>query len=232
MNIHKQNLHRRAFTLIELLVVISIISVLAAILFPVFARARENARRASCLSNLKQLGLGVMMYTQDYDDTYPIATDTSRVFWMLLIYPYVKNSQLFVCPSNTTYPDSVDTNQIDFSSYTSLTRSQSSYCMNEYFGKPDVATAYQDQGAQVPPLKLSSIPKSAETILLIDSLFAGGHTSFCGSGEAVNRFASRHLEGANIAFADGHAKWQKPDFYDYSYGRNKTLPPWRYWRQD
>src|SRR5690606_19287650 len=64
---------RRAFTLIELLVVIAIIAILAAILFPVFARARENARRASCMSNLKQIGLGVMMYVQDYDERYPPA---------------------------------------------------------------------------------------------------------------------------------------------------------------
>lgn len=65
--------HHRAFTLIELLVVIAIISILASILFPVFARARENARRTSCLSNLKQIGLGVMQYTQDYDERYPLA---------------------------------------------------------------------------------------------------------------------------------------------------------------
>jgi prepilin-type N-terminal cleavage/methylation domain-containing protein len=64
---------KKAFTLIELLVVIAIIAILASILFPVFARARENARRASCLSNLKQIGLATMMYTQDYDEGYPYA---------------------------------------------------------------------------------------------------------------------------------------------------------------
>lgn len=172
------------------------------------------------------------MYTQDYDETYPIATDTSTIFWMLSIYPYVKNSQLFNCPSNTTYSPSVDPNAIDFSKYTTLTRSQSSYCMNQYFGYPSVAQAYLDQGAQLPPLKLSTIPKTAETVLLIDSKFAGGHTSYCASGESVDRVDSRHFEGANIAFADGHAKWNKPDFYNYSVGGNKTLPPWRYWRQN
>src|SRR5688500_17276072 len=98
---------RRGFTLIELLVVIAIIAILAAILFPVFARARENARRASCQSNLKQVGLGIMQYTQDYDEKFPqspwnnIASDTRRSHWGQVIQPYVKSTQLFVCPSNT-----------------------------------------------------------------------------------------------------------------------------------
>lgn len=107
--------HRKAFTLIELLVVIAIIAILASILFPVFARARENARRTSCVSNLKQLGLGMMQYTQDYDERYPrgywgstfLQTDTSMpgykfttnygsgsgrfINWMDSIYPYVNN---------------------------------------------------------------------------------------------------------------------------------------------
>jgi len=98
---------RHGFTLIELLVVIAIIALLAAILFPVFARARENARRTSCQSNLKQVGLGIIQYTQDYDETYPGAYMTygaphpcnNRVSYAQLIYPYVKSSQIFRCPS-------------------------------------------------------------------------------------------------------------------------------------
>ncbi len=93
-----------AFTLIELLVVIAIIAILAAILFPVFAQAREQARGTSCLSNSKQVGLGLMMYTQDYDETYPMlesvspfAADTT---WPQMIQPYVKNWNLFKCPSD------------------------------------------------------------------------------------------------------------------------------------
>ena len=122
----------RGFTLIELLVVIAIIAILAAILFPVFARARENARRTSCMSNLKQIGLGIMQYNQDYDERYPMwvemgnscnATDDAgkpcRKFsvipgndaggvawgngykktWMDFVYPYIKSTQVFVCPS-------------------------------------------------------------------------------------------------------------------------------------
>jgi prepilin-type N-terminal cleavage/methylation domain-containing protein/prepilin-type processing-associated H-X9-DG protein len=106
----------RGFTLIELLVVIAIIAILAAILFPVFAQAREAARKTSCISNCKQIGLGAMMYVQDYDETYPcnswdgdfmgtvdndIKTDARRyTVWMWRIMPYMKNKQILVCPSD------------------------------------------------------------------------------------------------------------------------------------
>jgi prepilin-type N-terminal cleavage/methylation domain-containing protein/prepilin-type processing-associated H-X9-DG protein len=120
---------RRAFTLIELLVVIAIIAILAAILFPVFAQAREKARATSCLSNQKQIGLGIMMYSQDYDENYPLfcagfgvaariqnpldpaagAAGTSagrRNMWQAQIYPYLKNWDIYSCPSDT--PTSTD----------------------------------------------------------------------------------------------------------------------------
>ncbi|RYG65628.1 DUF1559 domain-containing protein, partial [bacterium] len=94
---------RSAFTLIELLVVIAIIAILAAILFPVFGRARENARRSSCQSNLKQIGLGIMQYTQDYDERYPVrAWPTDETMsWRRVTQPYIKSAQVFSCPSNT-----------------------------------------------------------------------------------------------------------------------------------
>lgn len=94
---------KRAFTLIELLVVIAIIAILAAILFPVFAQAREKARQASCLSNLKQMANSVMMYTQDYDERFPMVYggygNLERAAEYLLLYPYIKNTQVWRCPS-------------------------------------------------------------------------------------------------------------------------------------
>jgi len=95
----------RAFTLIELLVVIAIISILASILFPVFARAREQARKASCQSNLKQIGIAMMMYTQDYDEKYPFAANGGATGgksnrWYDVVNPYVKSKQqVWICPT-------------------------------------------------------------------------------------------------------------------------------------
>jgi prepilin-type N-terminal cleavage/methylation domain-containing protein/prepilin-type processing-associated H-X9-DG protein len=95
---------QRGFTLIELLIVIAIISLLAAILFPVFARVRESARRTSCLSNMKQLGLAFLHYSQDYDEKFPTVlenTHTSSAYqtWDVAIFPYVNNDQVYMCPS-------------------------------------------------------------------------------------------------------------------------------------
>src|SRR5687768_46128 len=89
------------FTLIELLVVIAIIAILAAILFPVFAKAREAARKSSCGSNVRQLSLGLMQYMQDYDEAFPRDIQSGVVGWAEAIQPYVKNVAVMQCPSES-----------------------------------------------------------------------------------------------------------------------------------
>src|SRR5215210_7849524 len=102
--------NKPGFTLIELLVVIAIVAILAAILFPAFSRARENARRTACISNMRQIGLGLLQYTQDYDDRntrhyYGSSSGASDAItnykWMDALYPYVRSEGLFNCPSHS-----------------------------------------------------------------------------------------------------------------------------------
>jgi prepilin-type N-terminal cleavage/methylation domain-containing protein len=138
----------RGFTLIELLVVIAIIAILAGILFPVFARARENARRTSCISNLRQIGLGLLQYVQDYDEQNTLqwygtnsgpsdapGTGGDRYKWMDAIFPYVKSEQLFNCPSHRL-PVTLGTSTFDAYRFRSG-RNWGSYGVNTtYFDAP------------------------------------------------------------------------------------------------
>lgn len=219
----------QGFTLIELLVVIAIIAILAAILFPVFSRARENARRTSCLSNMKQIGIGIMQYTQDYDERYPrfwggigaddryanpddIETDTGKpggVFlvapnpggaaahyrtWMDFVYPYVKNVQIFICPSRgqerTTYGYSVA-----FSGYSNYT---------SQFGGPDIRST---------PISAASVTHSAEVMVVVEYTSPYNYTTdpynvYSNAINTTNDIVTPHLEGGTAAYADGHAKWR------------------------
>lgn len=187
---------RRAsgFTLIELLVVIAIIAILAAILFPVFARARENARRSSCLSNTKQLGLGVMQYSQDYDEklppSYDLSGDEARNWWGAMIQPYTKSSQLFYCPSDSKH---------NIGNADGFSRFNVSYGYN--YNWLNATTDYTGGG-----ISLAAIAKVSETVLLADSNDALPYVLYPDGGYAP---LARHLEGINVAFADGHSKWFK-----------------------
>ncbi len=190
------------FTLIELLVVVAIIAILAAILFPVFARARENARRTSCMSNLKQIGLAFISYAQDYDERYPSVNWTGGSYvwpngstsaanpWYLKIYPYVKSVQVFNCPSA---PDNLK-------------------WTGAYLGGPFSYGANLDFFTSGGSQLLSGIDKPSQTVMVVDSNYQSMQ-SFLNDGVApwwnVDRaLLDRHLDGGNISFADGHVKWQ------------------------
>ena len=191
----------RGFTLIELLVVIAIIAILAAILFPVFARAREKARSASCTSNVKQLCLGFAMYAQDYDESMiptwlNINGGSGRRCYTLLVQPYVANQQILICPSDSS-PVSAVTN------YTMLPRS---YALN-YNTHPYGTTN---------PLRLAEIPEPAATVSIADSCSShpGIHdynawdpAYWPNSCHASNsRCAPRHNQMSTVGFVDGHVK--------------------------
>jgi prepilin-type N-terminal cleavage/methylation domain-containing protein/prepilin-type processing-associated H-X9-DG protein len=199
-SMRRNHFRKSAFTLIELLVVIAIIAILAAILFPVFSRAREQARATSCASNLKQIGLGFMQYTQDYDGIYPLAggaikwdSPDGQMGWMQQINPYVKSKQLYKCPSDT------------------VANSEFSYFMSAraaYIAAGNNAAATNEMRIQYPSLFV--IAGDADTrIFDVDDADKDDYSNNligAGTNGSTAYDSRRHLEGQNILFADGHVK--------------------------
>ncbi len=218
-----------AFTLIELLVVIAIIAILAAILFPVFAQARERARSISCLSNLQQQGLAITMYVQDYDETFfqlpwhQATTDTGcepnsnaacpTVFWSDLLMPYIKNQGIFSCPSNS---DILYSTWGYVSPTYRVTYGLSDFTFNEN----------EDQGG---PTTLAAMATPSDIALISDDRYAwnwhtcqpnnsGGYAFYWDASDPSSIWAGygdfkgnsnnpRHFNGQNFTYADGHSKF-------------------------
>ncbi len=229
----RQPVTRTGFTLIEILVVIAIISLLAAILFPVFARARENARRASCQSNLKQVALGMLQYVQDYDETFPLTSvngaansfspiwnpnvDGKPLGWADAMQTYFKSNQLLQCPSEPSAGQSSNPNAAGYTDY----------WYNSRLG----LTAYNSVTGYGPGFKVSALAYAANTVMSGDGdgrrarlntngtnyddvqQFNGAPAASTTSiiGLVASEATQRHLDGANYAFCDGHVKWLKGD---------------------
>lgn len=216
---------RRAFTLIELLVVIAIIAILASILFPVFARARENARRASCQSNLKQIGLGILQYSQDYDELMVpsrvhspnAAGDGSGFAWPNLLQPYIKSTQLFQCPSDT-FTDVMGGPGLLWQDGVAQPF-HSSYLYNrDISGKAQAALQYvattvmAADGAATPDASKPPTQWTQTGTQFQMSPFGAGITSDPEYPSDVTAGpSSRHLETSNVLFADGHVKALRVD---------------------
>jgi len=227
---------RRAFTLIELLVVIAIIAILAAILFPVFAQAREKARSIACLSNLKQIGMATRMYSQDYDGllvpNYLYYSASISPWWTDLLQPYVKNRNVFVCPNWST-----SESYVPFPGQPAQ-KVRWSYGGNNWHWWPNGTGKDPDiigpQGVNRVGLYYSiseaSVEFPANTLYFLDAigeeLWSPLYHDYCNNGKGYDQpmmyqgylarglVHFRHSGGFNATFVDGHAKWLRRTTYD------------------
>ena len=248
---HPRN-QKAAFTLIELLVVIAIIAILAAILFPVFAQAREKARAISCLSNLKQIGLSTMMYAQDYDETYPFlysncdaSADPTKndpnYGWGGKVMPYVKSKPLFKCPDDTRAKAEISYGTNGWMGLGNFANKGDFAPANTQI--PDFTDAYGHQlGGWYAIRNLASLNAPANVIIWYEDRWPEKDGYYdqlaCSNWEfAYERYkdiaqamaAKRHNEGSNLVLGDGHAKYYKMTIFDVA---DSTIPPAKFVTQN
>lgn len=193
---------QRGFTLIELLVVIAIIAILAAILFPVFGRARENARRASCSSNLKQIGLGLIQYSSEYDEALPPNNDAANGgSWAQRMAQYVKNNDLFRCPSNPNNNTVRDTAITGPPVFPGL---RISYAANANYINAQTESAIQATATKI------AVTEANSSTAFIGALISPADTIATPSVSTGNIIKDNHYAGhlgtSNYLYADGHVK--------------------------
>lgn len=172
---------RNGFTLLQAVLLIAVVLILAAILFPIFARSREPVRRSICPSNLKQIALAFKQYIQDYHEDYPRATSGDAFAkantWPDVLEPYVKTQMIFQCPSD----DNVTSREFISYGYNSNLSVKNEASMNN------------------------------SAVIILNYEVTGSKTATCGNTTAAVTAPTRHLEGANYSFVDGHVKWFKPE---------------------
>jgi prepilin-type N-terminal cleavage/methylation domain-containing protein/prepilin-type processing-associated H-X9-DG protein len=199
----------KGFTLIELLVVIAIIAILAAILFPVFAKVREKARQTMCTSNEKQIGLALMQYIQDYDETLPDRNVSGSVSWRVALTPYAKSVKVFSCPSNPN-TDVISYDGQYSSSYLCNYTADGEFGQNfglQYTGG-NGRGVFGDTGA--PGVALASLQAPAQTIAVTEGTKEGWpDMNVMNHYNAFDYYAGHNGVG-NYLFADGHVKAMHP----------------------
>lgn len=217
---------RRGFTLIELLVVIAIIAILAAILFPVFAQAREAARKTTCISNNKQIGTAVMMYTQDYDEMMvlfyrPAGGPTGgRIGWTGLVQPYTKNWNMMRCPNQARTNPDVYAPPYDWYANQSV---WPGYGLNaEYMNFAPDCSSFNSGNQSGPPTALAAIPKPADTVMFGGSSLAAGSGAFTGAN-------GLYPEGGGYLYLFSPAIQTTPEGCDWSnsgWGQGSLMGPY------
>ena len=196
-------MNRKAFTLIELLVVIAIIAILAAILFPVFAKAREKARQSSCANNTKQLAIACQQYTQDYDEIVPWYVDVNYTFttmaWYVITQPYIKNQQVLLCPSAVKGTQVTDYG-VDYPDVSNVGVA-AALAKITYPSECGFVTETEQQ---------NTASGRSGALYLCYSPYGHGYTLGSISWAYYYGLAwpGRHNGGNNCAFVDGHAKWR------------------------